>query len=94
MDYNYPYILSQFALAWVTHKPKLLTQIQEKLRTASYTSKTIYAYLKRIKEFILFNNKKHTSELGKERAEIIKKINTYDGNKKNTRNLIKAEQSG
>ena len=53
----------------VTNKPKLLTQIQQKMRTASYSPKTIQSYVRWIKEFILFNNKKHPSELGKKEVE-------------------------
>jgi integron integrase len=50
-------------------KPKLLTEIKNKMRTSSYSSKTIEAYTHWIKNFILFNNKKHPKELDKENIE-------------------------
>jgi len=52
-----------------TGKPKLLTEIQNKMRTSSYSSKTIEAYTHWIKEFIRFNNTRHPRELGKEHLE-------------------------
>lgn len=50
-------------------KPKLLTEIKNKMRASSYSSKTIEAYTHWIKNFILFNNKKHPKELEKENIE-------------------------
>ena len=56
-------------IAGVTDKPKLLPQVQEKMRTGSYSPKTIQSYVRWIKEFILFNDARHPSELGKENLE-------------------------
>jgi integron integrase len=39
------------------------------MHTAGYSSKTIEAYIKWIKEYILFNNKKHPKELGQKNVE-------------------------
>ncbi len=50
-------------------KPSLLTAIRNKMRTANYSDKTITAYLKWIKEYVLFNDKKHPAELSKENIE-------------------------
>ena len=50
-------------------KPKLLIQIKDKMRKASYSSKTIEAYTYWIKEFIIFNNKKHPELLGEVEVE-------------------------
>ena len=50
-------------------KPKLLTQINQKMRAASYSPKTIKSYVKWIKEYIVFNNTRPPEELGKENVE-------------------------
>jgi len=47
-------------------KPKLLTQIKGEMRTGGYSPKTIQAYIKWIKAFIIYNGKHHPSEMGKE----------------------------
>lgn len=52
-----------------TSSPKLLTQIKNKMRASSYSPKTIEAYTHWIKDFILFNNKKHPEKLSKENIE-------------------------
>lgn len=45
-------------------KPKLLDQVRITLRANHYSRKTEEAYLSWIKRFILFNNKRHPSEMG------------------------------
>ncbi len=50
-------------------KPKFLHGIRNKMRTTGYSPKTIEAYTKWIKEFIIFNKKKHPEELGKNDVE-------------------------
>lgn len=50
-------------------KPKLLDQVRLSLRSKRYSRKTEEAYLKWIKEFILFNNKRHPNELDKTHIE-------------------------
>jgi len=50
-------------------KPKLLEQVRITLRTLRYSRKTEEAYTKWIREFIVFNNKKHPKELNKENIE-------------------------
>jgi len=39
-----------------TYKPKLLTEIRNKMRTSSYSIKTIDTYLYWIKDYIRFEN--------------------------------------
>jgi len=45
-------------------KAKLLDQVREKIRRLNYAYSTEKAYLSWIKRFILFNEKRHPSELG------------------------------
>lgn len=52
-----------------TPKPRLMTLVNDQMVTAGYSIKTIKAYTKWIKEFILYNNKKHPRELNKEAIE-------------------------
>jgi len=52
-----------------TNKPKLLTEIRNKMRASSYSIKTIDAYVYWIKDYILFNNTKHPKDLEKESVE-------------------------
>ncbi len=47
-------------------KPSFLTTLYYKMRTSSYSDKTITAYLNWIKEYILFNDKNHLAEFSKE----------------------------
>jgi integron integrase len=54
-------------------KIKLLEQVRITLRANHYSRKTEESYISWIKQFIIFNNKRHPSELGKE--EIQKFIN-------------------
>ena len=54
-------------------KIKLLEQVRITLRANHYSLKTEESYISWIKQFIIFNNKRHPSELGKE--EIQKFIN-------------------
>lgn len=53
----------------LTPKLKLLEAVTRKMQTTSYSPKTIEAYTKWIKEFIIFNDKKHPSEMEKEHVE-------------------------
>ena len=50
-------------------EPKLLDKVKIDLRTKHYSKKTEEAYIKWIKEFIYFHNKKHPIELAKENIE-------------------------
>ena len=50
-------------------KPKLLTVVKNKMRTSSYSSKTIEAYTHWIKDFIIFNNSQHPSTLDQQSIE-------------------------
>ena len=52
-----------------TSKPKLLTEVRNKMRTLGYSTKTIDAYINWIKKFILFNGTKHPKELEKKNIE-------------------------
>jgi integron integrase len=54
-------------------KVKLLDQVKIEMRTNHYSRKTEESYIAWIKQFIIFNNKRHPNELGKE--EIQKFIN-------------------
>lgn len=54
-------------------KPKLLDEIRISLKSNHYSRKTEEAYINWIKRFILFHNKKHPNEMGKD--EIQKFIN-------------------
>ena len=42
-----------------TNKPKLLTEIRNKMRASSYSIKTINAYVYWVNNYIRFNNTKH-----------------------------------
>jgi integron integrase len=53
----------------ITTKPKLLEKVRFTLRANRYSKKTEEAYLKWIKEFILYNGIKHPKELGKDHIE-------------------------
>ncbi|BDQ02653.1 phage integrase N-terminal SAM-like domain-containing protein [Ignavibacterium sp.] len=46
--------------------PKLLDQVRIHLRVNHYSRKTEEAYISWIKRFILFNNKRHPNEMGKD----------------------------
>ncbi len=48
------------------HKPKLLDLVRTELRVNHYSKKTEEAYVGWIKRFILFHNKRHPNEMGKE----------------------------
>lgn len=50
-------------------KPKLLSEIRNKMRTTSYSPKTIEAYIYWIKDYIKFNNTQHPKDLSKEDLE-------------------------
>ena len=48
---------------------KLLDQMSDKIRIMHYSSKTEDSYISWAKRFILFNNKKHPSDMGKVEIE-------------------------
>ncbi len=50
-------------------KPKLLDQVKLNLRRNRYSRKTEEAYIKWIREFIIYNNKKHPLEMDKTNIE-------------------------
>jgi hypothetical protein len=50
------------------HKPKLLDQVREAIRTRHYSVRTEEAYVSWIKRFIFFHSKRHPLEMGE--AEI------------------------
>jgi hypothetical protein len=47
-------------------KPKLLDQVREAIRIRHYSGQTEEAYVSWIRRFILFHNKRHPLEMGKE----------------------------
>lgn len=51
-----------------THKPKLLDEVRQAIRTRHYSYRTEKAYVHWIKRFIFFHNKRHPAEMGE--AEI------------------------
>ncbi|MFA3783475.1 phage integrase N-terminal SAM-like domain-containing protein, partial [Melioribacteraceae bacterium 4301-Me] len=51
------------------NKPKLLDQVRIALRTNHYSRKTEEAYITWIKRYILFHNKRHPNEMGKEEIQ-------------------------
>ena len=51
------------------HKPKLLDQVQAKIRYKHYSLRTEEAYLGWIKRFILFSGKRHPATLGPKEIE-------------------------
>jgi integron integrase len=51
------------------HKPKLLEQVKHKLQSERYSKKTIEAYTKWIKEFILFDKETHPRDRSKKQIE-------------------------
>jgi len=53
----------------ITTKPKLLDKVRFTLRANRYSPKTEEAYVKWIKEYILYNNKEHPKNLKKEALE-------------------------
>jgi len=60
-------------------KPKLLDEVRKTLRTAHYSKSTEESYTSWIKQFIIFNNKRHPLELG---ADEIKNFISYLANEK------------
>ena len=53
----------------MTSKPRLLDQVQDKLRLKHYSIRTEKSYVDWIKRFILFHHKRHPSEMGKPEIE-------------------------
>ena len=49
-----------------TSKPKLLDQVKIQLRSMHYSKRTEESYISWIKRYILFNDKTHPNNLGKE----------------------------
>jgi len=54
------------SVTFVEKKPKLLDEVKTILRVNHYSKRTIDSYTQWIKKFILFNNKRHPSEMGSE----------------------------
>lgn len=50
-------------------KPKLLDQVREKVRLRNYSYRTEQSYVAWVKRYILFHDKKHPSEMGKQEVE-------------------------
>lgn len=53
----------------IIKNPKLLTAVRHQMMVKGYSPKTIEAYIKWIRDFILFNNMKHPKNMGKEEVE-------------------------
>ena len=51
------------------NKPKLLDQVKNEMRVKHYSRKIEESYTSWMKRFILFNNKKHPNEMGKEEIQ-------------------------
>lgn len=49
-----------------THQPRLFDQVRDVIRYKHYSRRTEQSYLHWIKRFILFHNKKHPKEMGKD----------------------------
>ena len=49
--------------------PRLLDQVRDRLRLKHYSLRTETAYVGWIKRYIVFNDKRHPSEMGKIEAE-------------------------
>ena len=49
--------------------PKLLDQVQDKIRLKHYSLRTEQAYVDWIKRFVLFHNKRHPAEMGATEVE-------------------------
>ncbi len=48
------------------HKPKLLDQIRQRIRTKHYSIRAEEAYVRWVKRFVLFHNKRHPVEMGEQ----------------------------
>jgi len=46
-----------------THKPRLLEQVRQAIRTRHYSDRTEKAYIHWIKRYILFHDKRHPAEM-------------------------------
>lgn len=53
----------------MSHKPKLLAQVREKIRYKHYSLRTEKAYVGWIRRFILFHGKRHPMEMGAREVE-------------------------
>jgi integron integrase len=71
----------------VTHKPKLLDIVREKIRAKHYSIRTEQAYLAWIKRFILYHNKKHPKDMG------APEINQFLSNLANQRQVASSTQN-
>ncbi len=58
--------VARIARAPEGHKPKLLDQVRQAIRTRHYSLRTEEAYISWIKRFILFHGKRHPLEMGEE----------------------------
>jgi predicted aldo/keto reductase-like oxidoreductase len=50
-------------------QPKLLDQVRDRIRTMHYSVRTEEAYVEWIRRFILFHQKRHPAEMGKDEIE-------------------------
>jgi hypothetical protein len=48
----------------VSEKPKLLDQVRAAIRVRHYSIRTEEAYVRWVREFILFHHKRHPEEMG------------------------------
>jgi integron integrase len=53
----------------VMTKPRLLDQVRDRIQTLHYSIRTEQAYLGWIKRFILYHNKRHPKDMGKQEIE-------------------------
>ena len=53
--------------------PKLLDQVREKIRYKHYSLSTENTYVSWIKQYILFNDKRHPSDIGAAEVEVFLK---------------------
>jgi Phage integrase, N-terminal SAM-like domain len=53
-----------------SQSPKLLEQVRNTIRLKHYSDRTEQSYIQWIKRFILFHNKRHPREMGREEVDI------------------------
>lgn len=53
----------------MAEKPKLLDQVRQALRLKHYSYETEKSYVHWVKRFILYHDKRHPAEMGKEEVE-------------------------
>lgn len=62
-------LIKETEIPYSFKKPKLLEEVRTTLRTNHYSKKTEESYTSWIKQFIIFNKKRHPSEMGKEEIQ-------------------------